>query len=163
MMDRRQTSEQAEKITQFIYLIGTVMYVGGILSHIVISAVLGEDNLQAIYYTAIYKEESAYILILPGLAIKLLASMLVARNYQPKPLWLKVQFVCMVFLIINAFLFLVPMMPELHELAAQNIALGYITDAYQAKAHTEMLIGISNALPLLLVLILGVFGPQKHQ
>ncbi|WP_019616905.1 hypothetical protein [Psychromonas ossibalaenae] len=136
-------------------------YIGGILSHIVISAVLGETDLQAVYYTAVYKEESAYILILPGLALKLLSAFVMARSYQIKPLWLKVQFACMAFLTINAFVFLVPMMPELRELAAQNIELGYLSDIYQSRAHTEMLIGISNVVPLILVLVLGIFGPQR--
>lgn len=147
-----------QKLVRLIYLVGIIMYVGGILSHIVISNVLGTTDLYAIYYTAVYKEESAYILILPGLVLKLVATLIESQEYITKPLWLKVKYACMAFLTINAFVFLVPMMPEMTELAAQNIELGAISSAYKNSAAKEMIVGISNALPLLIMVILSAVG-----
>jgi uncharacterized membrane protein len=152
-----------QKFVRLIYLVGIIMYVGGILSHIVIPNVLGSTDLYAIYYTAVYKEESAYILILPGLVLKLIATIIESREYITKPLWLKVQYACMAFLTINAFVFLVPMMPEMTELAAQNIELGTISSAYNVRAETETIVGISNALPLLIMVILSAVGGKPSQ
>ncbi|MEA1879209.1 MAG: enoyl-CoA hydratase, partial [Campylobacterota bacterium] len=64
------------------------------------------------------------------------------------------------FLTINAFVFLVPMMPELVALAKASLADGQVSQAFLDTAHTEGLIGMSNALPLLLELILGSFRPK---
>jgi hypothetical protein len=64
------------------------------------------------------------------------------------------------FLTINAFVFLVPMMPELVQLAKDSIPSGTISQAFLEKEHTEQLIGQSNVIPLLLELILGSFKPK---
>lgn len=146
-----------------MFLVGIIMYVGGILSHIVIGNVFNHDDIHALYYMAIYKEQSAYILIVPGLILKLLATFMESKQYKVKPTWLKVQYACMTFLTINALVFLVPMMPELTALSAQNIELGYITNVYKETANKEMFIGISNALPLLIMVVLSGFGPTLYE
>ena len=108
----------SRKILDFIAEIGTIMYVGGILSHIVIGNVLGHPDPQTALNVYTYKELSAYILILPGLGLKVLSDILLYRSFEEKPNWLKLKFVMITFLTINAFVFLVPMMPELVELAS---------------------------------------------
>ncbi|MEC6830455.1 enoyl-CoA hydratase [Photobacterium toruni] len=145
-----------------MFLVGIIMYVGGILSHIVISNIFNHDDIQALHYMAIYKEQSAYILIVPGLILKLLATFMESKQYKVKPTWLKIQYACMAFLTINALVFLVPMMPELTALSAQNIELGHITTVYKETANKEMFIGISNALPLLVMVVLSGFGPTSY-
>ena len=151
------------KLFEFLHEIGTIMYVGGILSHIVIANVLDHNNLHAIYYTALYKEKSAYILILPGLLMKITATLWESKSYAIKPLWLKIQYGCMAFLTINAIFFLFPMMPTMTTLAAQNLVAGKITAAYQDEAAKEMIIGISNALPLLIMVVLSALGSKPSQ
>ncbi|MET0081133.1 MAG: hypothetical protein ABW119_21985, partial [Candidatus Thiodiazotropha lotti] len=106
-----------QKTLDFIQEIGTIMYVGGILSHIVISAVLGHPDASTAYDVAVYKEMSAYILILPGLALKVASDLCLYFLLGIKANWLKLKMLMMAFLSINAFVFLVPMMPELTELA----------------------------------------------
>ena len=64
------------------------------------------------------------------------------------------------FLAINAFVFLVPMMPELVELARQSLPSGKISQAFLDREHTEMIVGQSNIIPLLLEIILGSFKPK---
>ncbi|WP_300176481.1 enoyl-CoA hydratase [uncultured Aliivibrio sp.] len=151
-----------ENMTNLMFLVGIIMYVGGILSHIVIGNVFNHDDMHALYYMSVYKEQSAYILIVPGLILKLLATFMEFKQYKVKPVWLKIQYACMMFLTINALVFLVPMMPELTALSAQNIALGQITSIYQETAHREMLIGISNALPLLIMVVLSGLSPKGN-
>ncbi len=149
------------KLMLLLHIIGTVMYVGGILSHIVIANVLDQTDLDALVNTAIYKEQSAFILIVPGIAIKTISGLILLTKYKKKPVWLKVKLGLAVFLLVNAIVFLTPMMPELTELAKESRALGELTPQYHAKEHVEKLVGMSNALPLLLVLILGVMKPKR--
>lgn len=151
-----------QNLINLLFLIGIIMYVGGILSHIVIGNVYNHDDINALYYMSVYKEQSAYILIIPGLILKLLATFMESKHYEIKPVWLKVQYVCMTFLTINAFVFLVPMMPELTDLALQNVELGQITSIYKETAYREMLIGISNALPLLIMVVLSGLNPKGY-
>lgn len=149
-----------KKLINFINEIGTIMYVGGILSHIVIGAVLGHETAITAYNVGTYKELSAYILILPGLGFKLLADIYIYKHYQVTPNWLKIKLLMLGFLSINAFVFLVPMMPELVALAKESIPNGNVSEAYLDKAKVEAMIGMSNAIPLLIELALGSFKPK---
>ena len=60
------------RIVEFLNEIGGFLYVCGIASHIVIGAVLGTPDLETALSLYTYKELSAYILILPGLGLKVL-------------------------------------------------------------------------------------------
>jgi hypothetical protein len=148
------------KILNFIQEIGTIMYVGGILSHIVISNVLGHSDPLTALNVYTYKELSAYILILPGLGLKVLSDILLYRSFEEKPNWLKLKFLMIIFLTINAFVFLVPMMPELVELANLSVEKGTLSQEFLDTAQTEAIVGASNAIPLLLEILLGSFKPK---
>jgi hypothetical protein len=149
-----------KKVFSFIGEIGTIMYVGGILSHIVIGAVLGHENAQVAYNVSVYKEMSAYILILPGLALKIISDIALYKSFDVIPNWFKIKIAAMLFLTINAFVFLVPMMPELVALAKVSLDQGAVNQAFLDKAALEAVIGASNALPLLIELIMGAFRPK---
>lgn len=149
-----------KKILDLIQEIGTIMYVGGILSHITIGATLGTSDVNTAYNVYLYKEMSAYILILPGLALKVISDLVLYFQYEVKPNWLKAKLILMAFLSINAFVFLVPMMPELVSLAKESIYHGQVSQTFLDKEHTEMLVGMSNALPLILEIILGSLKPK---
>ena len=148
------------KFLHFVQEIGTIMYVGGILSHIVIGANLGHADASTAYHVAIYKEISAYILILPGLALKIIADVVSWKLYEVVPNWLKWKLGMMTFLSINAFVFLVPMMPEMKTLAQASLPAGEVSQQYLDKAYTEQLIGMSNVVPLILEILLGSFKPK---
>lgn len=144
----------------FIQEIGTIMYVGGILSHIVIGILFKGADVEVIYNVYVYKEQSAYILILPGLAIKIISDVILFFSYKEKPNWLKIKFLAVAFLAINAFIFLVPMMPELVELSKNSIPKGKLSDIFIEREHTEQFIGQLNIIPLILELVLGSFKPK---
>ncbi|RDL29313.1 enoyl-CoA hydratase [Photobacterium damselae] len=148
------------KLLNFINEIGTIMYVGGILSHIVIGATLGHEEAITAYHVGVYKEVSAYILILPGLGLKVFADLYEYFKMKYKPNWLKAKLMMLTFLSINAFVFLVPMMPELVSLAKVSLPNEVVNDAYLKKAQLEQWIGMSNALPLVAELLLGSFKPK---
>lgn len=150
-----------QKLIDFIQEVGTIMYVGGILSHIVIGAVLGHPDASTALHASIYKEMSAYILILPGLGLKIISDLILFFRYEVVPNWLKAKMLMTAFLAINAFIFLVPMMPELVELAKISLSQGNeVSQAFLDKAHTEQLVGMTNVIPLLLELTLGAFKPK---
>ncbi len=145
---------------EFLNEIAGILYVGGIASHIVIGAVVGTPDPETALTVYTYKELSAYILILPGLALKLICDMILWFGYGVRANWMKLKLVMMAFLAINAFVFLVPMMPELRALAAAAATDPAAWDAFHALEAREALVGMSNALPLALELILGSFKPR---
>ncbi len=149
-----------KKVVDFIQEIGTIMYVGGILSHIIIGAVVGHPDANTAYSVSLYKEMSAYILILPGLGLKITADILLYRSFEITPNWLKIKFILMAFLTINAFVFLVPMMPELVELSTLSIKDGALSQEFLDLANKEAIVGASNAIPLILEILLGSFRPK---
>lgn len=64
------------------------------------------------------------------------------------------------FLTINAFVFLVPMMPELLTLATESIPADHLSDTFIALEGKEALVGMSNVIPLAIEMIMGSFRPK---
>lgn len=143
----------------FIHVVGTIMYIGTILAHIASGIIAGGD-IQAVYHTAIFQERTAYIFILPGIVLKTISGFVMFAQYKQKPLWLKIKIGLAAFLAFNAFFLLTPLMPELRMLAEESLKAGVLTEAYKAKEHTAMLVGMSNVIPLILAMVLGVFKPR---
>ncbi len=154
------TDLKYSKLLDFVQELGTIMYVGGILSHIVIGVNLGHSDALTAYHVYQYKLISAYILILPGLGLKLAVDFISWKLYSIVPNWLRFKIAMMAFLSINAFVFLVPMMPELTELARTSIPAGEVSQAFLDLAYKEQLVGMSNVIPLLLEILLGSFKPK---
>lgn len=148
------------KILNFVQEIGTIMYVGGILSHIVIGVILGHNDASTAFHVYIYKNQSADILILPGLALKIISDLILYFQFADKPNWLKAKILMTAFLATNAFIFLVPMMPELQLLAEQSLPSGKVNQTFLERVEIEKMIGMSNVIPLLLELLLGSFKPK---
>ncbi len=148
------------KTVNLIQEIGTIMYVGGILSHIAISIILGHPDAFTAYNVALYKEVSAYVLIIPGLCLKIISDLILYFHLNVKENWLKLKFVMIAFLSINAFVFLVPMMPELTELAKASIPDGQVSQSFLEKESFEKIVGMSNIIPLILEILLGSLKPK---
>lgn len=142
----------------FLHIVGTIMYIGTILAHISSGIIAGGD-VQAVYYTAVFQEKTAYLFILPGILLKTISGFVMFSLYPKKPMWLKIKIGLAAFLAFNAFFLLTPLMPELLVLAEENLKAGYLTEAYKAKEHTAMLVGMSNVIPLVLAVLFGVFKP----
>ena len=148
------------RFIDFVQEIGTIMYVGGILSHIVIGALFAGADPQTTVTVYTYKLQSAYILILPGLGLKVLSDVVLVFAFGERAWWMRVKLACMAFLTINAFVFLVPMMPELLALAKAAVPVGALSDAFHNLEHREQLVGMSNVVPLITEMVMGAFKPR---
>ena len=60
----------------------------------------------------------------------------------------------------NAFIFLVPMMPEILALAEASIPAGELSEAFHAPESREALVGASNVIPLITEMVMGDFKPR---
>ncbi len=149
-----------KKILGFIHEVGTIMYVGGILSHIVIGALFAHAAPETTVTVVTYKEQSAYFLILPGLALKILVDLVLLFFFGERAWWMRIKLAMTAFLAINAFVFLVPMMPELLALAKASIADGQLSPAFLELEATEQLVGMSNVIPLITEMVMGTFRPR---
>lgn len=148
------------KLMLFLHIVGTIMYLGTILAHIA-SGVMAGGNVEAVYYASIFKEQTAYIFIIPGIIIKTVSGLMLFRTYRVKPVWLKVKMGFAAFLAFNAFFLLTPLMPEIRVLAEESLRQGVLTEAYKEKEHLAMLVGMSNVIPIFVVIVLGVFKPKR--
>lgn|GEM_PF-1010166 len=151
--------QRNHKNIDFVHEIGNILYVGGILSHIIIGALFANSAPEIMVTVYSYKLYSAYILILPGLALKIVCDLVLYFIYGSRQWWLRVKLAAAGLLAANAFLFLVPMMPELLALAEASVASGTLNDAFIALEHREMFIGQLNVVPLSTELIMGAFRP----
>ncbi len=149
-----------KKLLSFIAEIGTIMYVGGILSHIVIGAINAHPSPETAAVIYHYKLQSAYILILPGLGLKILVDLILFFGFAERAWWMRIKLAMTAFLTVNAFVFLVPMMPELLEMAKASIPDGELSKAFLDRENTEKLVGMSNVIPLVTEMIMGAFRPR---
>ncbi|MEX0320438.1 MAG: enoyl-CoA hydratase [Ruegeria sp.] len=148
-----------KKLLAFVAEIGTIMYVGGILSHIVIGAINPHPAPETAEFIYNYKLQSAYILILPGLGLKILIDLIQFFGFGERAWWMRIKLAMTAFLTVNAFVFLVPMMPQLLDLAQASIPDGKLSDAFHAFENKEKMVGISNIVPLITEMVMGAFKP----
>lgn len=148
------------KLIDFLHEIGTIMYVGGILSHIVIGALFAHSSPETTITVYIYKLQSAYILILPGLGLKIVTDLILWFAYGERAWWMRIKLACTAFLTVNAFVFLVPMMPELLDLAEASVPAGELSEAFLNLEAREQLVGMSNVIPLVTEMVMGAFKPR---
>lgn len=148
------------KLVQFLGEIGNILYVGGILSHIVIGILFAGDGPHTAVTVYTYKLQSAFILILPGLALKIVVDLVLFIVFVERAWWMRIKLAAMTFLTVNAAVFLVPMMPELLALAEASVPSGTLSEAFHTLEHREQLVGMSNIIPLLVELIMGGFKPS---
>lgn len=147
------------KFLRFLHVIATVLYMGGIITHIIIPVTAGDDPV-AMYYGRVFMTKIAWIMINPGFIIALLSGTVFWFKYKTRPRWMKVKVVFAVYLGINAFFILNPMLEPLTELARQGMEQGVITEEFKALAHKEEIFGATNTMPLLLSVIFGIFKPS---
>jgi hypothetical protein len=102
-------------------------------------------------------------MILPGLVLKLACDAALWFHWKVRDRWMIIKLLCQAFLADNAFVFLVPMMPELLSLAKATDPLGPVSHAFHELEATEALIGMSNIIPLLTQIIMGAFKPRLGQ
>jgi hypothetical protein len=151
------------KLIGFLHEIGTIMYVGGILSHIVIGALFAHSSPETTITVYVYKLQSAYILILPGLGLKILTDLILWFAYGERAWWMRIKLACTTFLSVNAFIFLVPMMPEILALAEASVPAGELSDPFFSLEGREQLVGMSNVIPLATEMVMGAFRPRITQ
>ncbi len=144
----------------FLHEIGTILYVGGILSHIVIGAMFANAAPETTVTVYTYKLQSAYILILPGLGLKVLTDLFAVFVFGERAWWMRIKLACTAFLAINAFVFLVPKMPELLALAEASIPNGALSEAFHDLEAREAIVGMSNVIPLVTEMLMGAFKPR---
>ncbi len=147
------------KSIEFAHEIGNILYVGGILSHIVIGILFADSAPDTMVTIYAYKLQSAFILILPGLALKIACDVILFLVYAERAWWMRIKLAAAAVLATNAFVFLVPMMPELLTLAEASQAAGQLSPEFRALEHREMIVGQMNVIPLLTELIMGGFRP----
>ena len=153
----------SRKFVDFLNEVAGIMYVGGFLSHIIIGAAVGATDGGTATVIYEYKLISAYILILPGLAMKLMCDIALFTYWNERGRWMIVKLLCQAFLAVNAFVFLVPMMPKLLALAEAGDPSGPVSEAFHALEAKEALVGMSNVIPLVTEILMGAFKPRLGQ
>lgn len=81
-------------------------------------------------------------------------------GYGVRQNWMKAKLTLIAFLAVNAFLFLVPMMPQLGAMAEAALPSGHLPQACHDLEAREAMVGMSNALPLLGEILLGSLKPR---
>ncbi len=147
------------RIFRGLHLLGLAAFLGAVLSHVVIAAVVpslpAADRVGALMAKHLLSEG----LLLPGLGLMLLSGMgLWATRGRQWPWWLKVKLGLVALMTLNGLVVLIPTGAAIAAAAAQ----GPVPDAL---AQRESLAGALNLVMIATVLVLSVgrFGPRRRE
>ena len=148
------------KTLKMLHIAGTVLYVGGIITHIILPIQTMFD-IEGTYYARTLMEAVAEIMIIPGMILAVGTGFLMFFQTKKKPVWLKAKLILSIFLVINGLAVLTPLMYELTALSIQMKDQGAPLPVFIEMAQREGMLGAANGIPLLIVILLGIYKPTR--
>jgi len=140
------------------HIVGLVIFLGSILTFIVISALIENASLENIAFGRRIISTGTSVLTLPGMwliAVTGFCRGYLLYGWQQRLFQIKVLLVTLI--IFNAYLFIVPAATSATEIAMRSLAEGQILPEYKAAYMQETIFGAVNVLLALTAAVVGVW------
>ncbi len=152
-----------KKTTKLLHLIGLVMFLGGILSSIVMNSVVGvSTDALLIYHQRLFVSAFTWALTIPGMWILIVAGSLTALAGKCRLVehrWLIAKLVLGTLILINGTFILAPLVSQVTSIAEESAARGQLLPTYMPFKAKEDMYGIANFLMLVIAFLLAVYKP----
>ncbi len=137
---------------------GLVIFLGSILTFIVISAQIENASLENIAFGREIISTGTSVLTLPGMWLLAVTGLWLGyTRYGLKQRFFQLKLVIISLVILNAHFFVVPAVTDATELAAQSLAQGQLLPEYRSAYIRESLFGALNVLLTLSAAAIGVW------
>lgn len=143
------------KLTHFIAL---VVFLGSILTFIVISSLIEGASLENIAFGREVISTGTNVLTLPGMWVIAITGVLMGYNkYGYKNRYFQLKLVLITLVVLNAHFFVVPAVTVATELANRSLLEGQLLPEYKAAYMKESMFGAVNVLFTMAAAAIGVW------
>lgn len=154
-----------QRLLKLMHFGGLVIFLGSILTFIVISNPLQDTSLQNIAFGRQIISTGTTQLTLPGMwLLAIIGIWMGYKRYGLKQRFFQLKFLLITIIIINAHFFVVPAVTLTTELSAQSVAQCQLHSEYSNAYMQESLFGAVNVLLTLTAVAFGVWRAhwRKH-
>jgi hypothetical protein len=137
---------------------GLVIFLGSILTFIVISALIEGASLENIAFGRKIISTGTNVLTLPGMWVLAITGIWMSyKRYGLKQRFFQIKLLLLTLVVINAYFFIVPAATSATEIAARSLAQDELLPEYKAAYMQESIFGAVNVLLTLAAAVIGVW------
>ncbi|MFA6978925.1 MAG: hypothetical protein WC209_06325 [Ignavibacteriaceae bacterium] len=137
---------------------GLVIFLGSILTFVVISALIDGASLENIAFGRKIISTGTNVLTLPGMwALAITGVFMGYKRYGLKQRFFQLKLLLITMVVINAYLFVVPAATSATEIAVRSLAQGQLLPDYKAAYMQESIFGAVNVLLTLAAAVIGIW------
>ena len=140
------------------HFVGLVVFLGSILTFIVISALIEGASLENIAFGRNIISTGTNVLTLPGMWILAVSGVLMSyKRYGLAQRFFQIKLLIIVLMVINAYVFTVPAVTSATEIAVRSLEQGQLLPEYNVAYMQESIFGAANVLLTLAAASIGVW------
>jgi hypothetical protein len=137
---------------------GLVIFLGSILTFIVISALIEGASLENIAFGRKIISTGTNVLTLPGMWILAITGVWMGyKRYGLKQRFFQIKLLLITLVVMNAYFFIVPAATSATEIAVRSLAQGQLLQEYKVAYMQESIFGAINVLLTLAAAVIGVW------
>jgi len=156
------------KFLRTIHLLGLVMFLGSIISYIIINEMAGKsNNLEIISFVKSYVYFGSKTITVPGMWLLVMSGIIMSYRggYSIKDTnWLKTKFIVAILIILNATFLIMPATRELAHRANDSLIKGVLNSDMDKFQMREDMFGTINVIGIFANIILVIyFNRSTHE
>ena len=137
---------------------GLVIFLGSILTFIVISGLIEGASLENIAFGRKVISTGTNLLTLPGMWVLAVTGVWMGyKCYGLKQRFFQVKLLLITLVVINAYVFIVPAVTSATEIAIRSLAQGQLLPEYKTAYMQESIFGAVNVLLTMTAAVIGVW------
>lgn len=137
---------------------GLVIFLGSILTFIVISALIEDATLENIAFGRRIISTGTNVLTLPGMWVLAITGVWQGyKRYGMKQRFFQIKLILVTLIILNAYLFIVPAVTLATDIAVRSLAQGQLLPEYKDAYMQESVFGAINVLLTLAAAVVGIW------
>lgn len=137
---------------------GLVIFLGSILTFIVISSLIEGASLENIAFGRKIISTGTNILTLPGMWVLAITGVWMGyKRYGLKQRFFQIKLLLVSLVVLNAYFFILPAVNSATEIAVQSLAQGRLLPEYKAAYMRESIFGAVNVLLTIAAAVVGVW------
>lgn len=151
------------KLMKLLHYLGLVLFLGSILSYILISALAKGSTLANLVFALQVINAGVKFLTLPGLLVMIVTGIILTTHYGFfRTRWLNIKHVLIVIIAVNTFAFILPAETDALRFAQASLDKGTLLPEYIAASARSALAGGINVVLIGLAMVAAVWRFQKR-
>jgi len=140
------------------HFVGLVIFLGSILTFVVISAFIEGASLENIAFGRKIISTGTNVLTLPGMWVLAITGVWMGyKRYGLNQRFFQLKLLLITMVVINAYLFVVPAATSATEIAVRSLAQGQLLPDYKAAYMQESIFGAVNVLLTIAAAVIGIW------